>query len=115
MSSLFKAILSINYIYWLILSAILYAGGEILSKKFALSPKFSLVILILIIYMLDALVWLPAIYQKNQLSVVGTIWAVITLAATVSIGVFMFGEKLNLFGIIGIILAFASVVLLSMA
>ncbi|OGF24623.1 hypothetical protein A3H66_00235 [Candidatus Falkowbacteria bacterium RIFCSPLOWO2_02_FULL_45_21] len=54
-----KFLLSINYLIWLVLSGILFAGGEFLSKKFALNPKISLVVLILIIYSLGVLAWLP--------------------------------------------------------
>ncbi len=82
-----KNFLSINYIYWLVLSALFFAFGEFLSKKFALSPKITLVFLIILVYSLGTLAWLPAILQKNQLSIVGTIWSVMSLLATVLIGV----------------------------
>ena len=104
---------SINYIIWLILSAICFAVGEFLSKKFAINPKISYVFLILLAYCVGTLFWLPAILQKNQLSIVGTIWSVLSLLATVSIGVLVFSEKLNLVGTVGIIFAFISIILLS--
>jgi len=92
----------------------LFAGGEFLSKKFALNPKISLVVLILIIYSLGVLAWLPAIMQKNQLSIVGAIWSVMSLLATVLIGLLIFGEKLNVIGIIGIVAVMVAVALLSL-
>lgn len=104
---------SINYFVWLLLSALFFAIGEFLSKKFALQPKLFYVILMLITYSLGVLAWLPAILQKNQLSVVGTIWSVLSLITTILIGVIIFSEKLNLTSIVGIIFAFIAIILLS--
>lgn len=104
---------SINYIIWLIISAIFFAVGEFLSKRFALSPKFIYVIYILIAYSAGVLAWLPAILQKNQLSIVGTLWSVFSLLTTILIGVLLFNEKLSLTGIVGIIFAFVAIILLS--
>jgi multidrug transporter EmrE-like cation transporter len=110
-----KFLLSINYIVWLIISALFFAIGEFLSKKFALSPKITYIIFILITYSLGTLAWLPAILQKNQLSIVGTIWSVMSLIATIAIGVIIFNEGLSAIGVIGIIVAFISIILLSLA
>ena len=96
-------------------SALFFAVGEFLSKKFALGPKFIYVILILIAYSFGTLAWLPAILQKNSLTIVGTIWSVLTLATTVLIGVLIFGEKLSVIGVIGVIAALIAVILLSIA
>ena len=108
-----KSLLSVNYIFWLVASAIFFAVGEFLSKKFALSPKVSYVVFILLAYCVGTLFWLPAIMQKNQLSVVGTIWSVMGLLATILIGVLVFREKLSMTGILGIVFAFISIILLS--
>ncbi len=109
-----KFLLSINYLVWLALSGVFFAIGEFLSKKFALNPKGVLIICILAIYSLGVLAWLPAILQRNQLSIVGTIWSVLSLLTTVLIGVLIFGERLSAIGIIGIIMAVMAVVLLSL-
>jgi multidrug transporter EmrE-like cation transporter len=108
-------IFSINYIYWLLFSALFFAVGEFLSKKFALQPKIITVIFILIFYSIGTLAWLPAILQKNQLSIVGVMWSVLSLLTTILIGVLIFKENLSLTGIVGIIFAFISIVLLSIA
>ena len=110
-----KYLLSINYFIWLVLSALFFACGEFFSKKFALHPTPSFVALILTAYILGTLAWLPAILQKNQLSIVGTIWSVLSLLATVSIGVLIFSEKLNWFSGAGILTAIIAIVLLSLA
>lgn len=108
-----KFLLSINYILWLVLSALFFAVGEFLSKKFALGPRLFYVVLILCAYTLGTLAWLPAILQKNSLSIAGAIWSVMNLLATVLIGVLIFGEKLSALGIIGIFTAFVAIILLS--
>lgn len=105
----------INYLGWLVISGLFFAWGEYLSKKFALSPKTSYVVFIVIIYAFGTLAWLPAILQKNQLSIIGTIWSVISLLATVLIGVFIFSEKLSTLGILGICMAIVAIFLLSIA
>jgi multidrug transporter EmrE-like cation transporter len=104
---------SINYIIWLILSALFFAAGEFLSKKFALNPNLILVIIIILVYSVGVLFWLPAILQKNQLSIVGTMWSVLSLLTTILIGVLIFNEELSIIGIIGVIFAFISIILLS--
>ena len=108
-------ILSIPAIIWLITSALLFAGGEFLSKKFALNPSVKYLLIVVAIYALGTLAWLPAILQKNQLSVVGAIWSVLSLLTTVLIGVLIFHEHLNVLGLFGILFALIAVVLLSIA
>ncbi len=108
-------ILSIPALAWLVLSALFFAFGEFLSKKFVLAPSGSYIILIIFIYSLGTLSWLPAILQKNQLSIVGAIWSVLSLLATILIGTLIFNEHLTTTGIIGIIFAIIAVFLLSIA
>jgi multidrug transporter EmrE-like cation transporter len=106
---------SIHYIFWLISSIIFFGVGEFLSKKFALNPKWFYVVGVVMAYSIGTLFWLPAILQKNHLSVVGAMWSILSLVTTVFIGILIFGEKLNTLGIIGIILGFSSIIILSLA
>ena len=106
-------ILSIPALAWLIISALFFAFGEFLSKKFALAPSLSYVLIIIGIYALGTLAWLPAIFQKNQLSVVGAIWSVLSLIATILIGLLVFNEKLTLTQSAGLVLGLVAVYLLS--
>jgi multidrug transporter EmrE-like cation transporter len=80
-----------------------------------MGPRSSILILLIFVDVLSLLTWLPAIMQKNQLSIVGTIWSVLSLALTVSIGMVVFGEKLNVYGIVGIITAIIAIVLLTIS
>ncbi len=108
-------LLSVPAFVWLVVSALFFAFGEFLSKKFALAPSLYYVLVIVGVYALGTLAWLPAILQKNQLSIVGAIWSVLSLMATVLIGVLVFKEHLNLVGVLGIVFATIAIFLLSLA
>jgi len=98
---------------WIAVSAIFFALGEFVSKKFALNPGWTLFITFLIVDIISASTWIPAIFEKNQLSITGVIWSVVSLIATVLIGLLVFNEKLTMIQSIGLVIGFVSVVLLS--
>jgi multidrug transporter EmrE-like cation transporter len=100
---------------WLVISGIFFAASEFMSKEFVLAPSYFYLISILIVDIVSILAWLPALMQKNQLSITGALWSVISLLITVLLGILIFGERPNLVGIIGIIFAFVAVFLLSIA
>lgn len=104
-----------NYIIWLVISVLFFAVGEYYSKKFAISPRISFVVLLLAAYLVGELLWLPAIMQKNQLSIVGVMWSVMSVLATALIGFIIFKESLSLIGVIGMALAIISIILLGIA
>jgi multidrug transporter EmrE-like cation transporter len=106
-------IYSIPSFAWLLLSVAFFAVGEYFSKKFALEPSFKYVALILFAYILGTLAWLPAILQKNQLSITGTIWSVLSVLATIGIGILIFKEHLDSLQVAGLILAIVAVILLN--
>lgn len=110
-----QLVTAVPYFVWLLLSAILFAFGEFLSKKFALAPSVSMVGAVLVVYILGTLAWLPAILAKNQLSIVGAMWSLLSLIATILIGIVIFNEKLSTMGIVGLVLGLISVALLSLA
>lgn len=110
-----SVILSVPYIIWLILSALFFATGEFFSKKFGLEPSWYLFGCIMMSYIIGTIMWLPAIISNNQLSIVGAIWSVLSLMATVLIGVVLFNEHLSTLAIFGIVLGLASVLILSVA
>ncbi len=105
----------IPYFFWLVLSALSFAVGEYFSKKFGLEPGWMLFACVMGSYMLGTVLWLPAIVQNNQLSIVGAMWSVMSLLATVFIGTYLFGETLNAFAVAGIALGLLAVFLLSLA
>jgi len=81
-----------SYQWWLLLSALCFAAGEYLPKRFAASPRAAWALAVLLAYDCGTLAWLPAILKRNQLSVVGALWSVLSLAATVLIGVLIVRE-----------------------
>ena len=110
-----NALLVVPAFVWLIVSGLFYATGEYLSKKFALAPSWQYAVAIVLVYGVTSLVWLPAIWEKNQLSTTGLLWSVIGILMTVAIGVFFFGERPNAIGVIGIAFAVLAVGFLSAA
>ena len=99
---------------WIGVSATFFAVGEFLSKKFALNPGWTFFLLFIAVDLLSAATWLPAIFEKNQLTTTGVIWSVVSLMATIAIGFLVFNEKINLLQAVGLIFGAISVVLLSM-
>ena len=107
------ALPSLHPLIWLTLSAIFFAVGEYLSKSYVLSPRTSVLLLLVSMYAVGALLWIPALKQKPDLAITGTLWSVITLLFTIAIGVFIFGETISLLQKIGIALAIGALLLLS--
>ncbi|MFA4936853.1 MAG: hypothetical protein WC575_00970 [Patescibacteria group bacterium] len=97
---------------WLILSALFFAGGEFLSKKWGIKPSLEMTLLVVAVYAMGTVMWLPALLHKNQIATMGTIWLLLATVATVSIGVFIYHESLNPQQWIGVVLALVALGLL---
>jgi multidrug transporter EmrE-like cation transporter len=110
-----KIISQIHYLIWLFLSVVVFGYGEYLSKRLALDVNLKSILFILFVYCIGILFWLPAILIKNQLSITGVIWAVMSSIATLMVGLLIFKEQLSVTGIVGVILAIISIVLLTKA
>src|SRR5262245_30125429 len=102
-------------IAWLIIAGVLFAAGEFFSKKFTLFPSWPVLFVVMSLYFVAALTWLPARRQKNELSITGALWSVISLLMTVLIGLLIFGERPSNIGMAGILAALVAVFLLSVA
>lgn len=89
--------------------------GDYLSKKFAINPSWKYVVVISLFYAIGAALWLPAILQKNELSVVGAMWAVLLYVGVIALGLLVFKEPTSALGIWGMILGLISIVLLALA
>jgi multidrug transporter EmrE-like cation transporter len=105
--------LNLHPIVWLVFSAVCFAGGEYLSKSYVIYPRAITLVGLVALYLTGVLFWLPALKQKPDLAVTGTMWSVITLLVTVAIGTLVFGEVLSGYQVVGIILAVGSVIFLS--
>jgi len=106
-------LISIPAIVWLLISALFFAAGEFLSKLWGQAPSIRLTILVVLVYSLGSITWLPALLHKNQLSVMGTLWLLLGVLATIIIGVFVFHEHLNRYQIIGVVLALLAMILIN--
>jgi len=97
---------------WFILSAICYAAGELLSKKWA-SNQFSLgYLLIPFTYAVGTVFWLQTMLIQNKLIVNSIVYLILAAIATASIGL-AFGERLPFHSIVGLVLGVVAVILLT--
>ncbi len=98
---------------WLLLSIFFYAIGEFISKTWANSPSHGEMWVVIAASAFSALLWLPALFTKNHLAIVGTSWIILATAVTILLGVVFFGEKLTLIQWFGVTLAFISLLILT--
>lgn len=100
-------------ILYLLCSVIFFGIGEYYSKKFAINPSIKLASIVILLYAGGSAMWLPAILKGKTLSTIGTTWNVLSMLTTLIVGVVIFKEVLTTTQIIGIILSFVSIVLIS--
>ena len=98
---------------WLLISILFYAVGEYISKTWANSPSTSELWAVIAASAMSAFFWLPALFTKNHLAIVGTTWIVLATITTIILGVVFFGEKLSALQWMGVALALTSLVILS--
>ena len=98
---------------WIIISGIFFAAGEFLSKEFALNPGWGIYAFIILVDVISITAWLPAIFQRNQLSIIGVIWSLASLMLTVGVGILLFNEKLTNIRVLGIFFGIVALILLS--
>ena len=98
---------------WLVISALFYTGGEYFSEQVILHPSWHNYGILILLDVLSITSWLPALYEKNNLAVTGTLWLVFALGATALLGIFVFGQPVTAKTVFGILLAVVVVVLLS--
>jgi drug/metabolite transporter (DMT)-like permease len=107
--------MKMNAYLWMLLSAVAFAGGEYLSKIWAMKPAcdWSLVLWINVCYLASGLFWLPAIWQTKTLAATGTFCSVLYMILTVAVGVGLCGERLTEDKWVGLVAAAAAIALLS--
>lgn len=98
---------------WLTISASFFAVGEYLSRKFADAPSWKLVLFICLTYLIGTLTWLPAIVQTKKLAATGMAWLLLSIVATLGIGLGVFHERVDHFQMAGIVLAVVALILLN--
>lgn len=98
---------------WLLLSASLFGVGEYVSKKWALDPTVKLGCVLVSMYALGSLAWMPAIYKGQSLSVVGSIWNLLSFGLTLFVGLVIFKETLSPHQWVGLVFALVAIILLS--
>ena len=67
--------------------------------------------LVVLAYSLGAIFWLPAIQKMQVLSIIGTIWCILSLITTLFIGLVVFHEQLTACQWIAVVLSFLVIIL----
>ncbi len=98
---------------WLFCSAVFYGIGEYFSKKWGIAPSLLLTMCVVMAYAACALCWLPVLLHKNSIALMGSMWLLFAMISTITVGVIIFHETLSSYQIVGVILAVAALVLLS--
>jgi drug/metabolite transporter (DMT)-like permease len=86
--------------------------ADVVLKKAADKNSYLLLAAGCILYMLDGILWFVA-YKYSKFSTVAIVYSIFIILLSVLIGIFYFKEKINSVEIIGIVLGFASIFLLS--
>lgn len=102
-----------NYLAWLVVSAISFAVGEYASKRYVTSAAPGWMVATYVAYNVGVAAWFPALQQRSHLAIVGTLWSLLSLVATVAIGVGLFQERLDVWQWSGVVLALLAVAILS--
>ncbi len=90
-----------------------YGFGEYISKRWVLGGGPQLVVLLVAIYAVSGLMWLPALKQKNSLILLGILWLVGAMVINIMLGFFVFHEHIRLIHWVGVAFAFVACLLLS--
>jgi len=98
---------------WLIASALFYAWGEYISKLWGYHPSWGLTFAAFAIYGIGTFLWLPVLLHRNEIAVMGTMFLILALVATIAVGFLVFREAVEPRQIVGLVLAFVALVLLS--
>lgn len=94
--------LSIYAYLWIILSALFFAMGEYLSKQWGIRPTVWLATLIVSVYALSSLLWLPSLLYKNEIAFMGRLWLLLATVASLIVGLAIYQERLTLSQWIGV-------------
>ena len=98
--------------FWFALSGLAFALGEYLSKVWALDQNPQVLGLMVLAYVVSSLAWAPIIRQRPELALMGMLWMLVATCATVTLGVGVFHEKLEIAQWVGVCLAVVSMLLI---
>jgi hypothetical protein len=104
-----------KFLILIILTTIFYSLGAYFSKLYANSKIFNLELALCVIlsYCLVSFTWLYIMRMKNQLAIMGVLFATICGLTELIIGIYIFGEPLTIYSKIGIFFGFISIIFLT--
>lgn len=104
--------MNIFILFLVVLFTGILLGGDYLIKAATISPEpIRLLFYAVLLYGVSVFGWYYILLDQ-KIAVIGMLFAMLSLIGTTLIGIFGFGEKLEIKEIIGLILAMISIVLL---
>src|SRR5215210_5235853 len=107
-----RLLLLVPALMWLILSGLLNAASEYVSKYWGMQQRWYLVVIVALLSATSSITWLPALLHKNQISIMGTGWLLIATITTLFIGLVVFKEQVSATQMTGLGLAVVALILL---
>lgn len=102
-----------NVWVYVVLAMVFYGLGEWASKHYATQQRTVYAVVAMLGYMVNALLFLPALTRWNSLALLGTIWTIGYLAITLGLAFVVFQEQVTPRQMLGLVLGVIAVVLLS--
>lgn len=96
----------------IVLVSIFSILADIILKKAADNNNYIFLIIGCGLYVLDAFFWFIA-YKYSKFSTVGILYSLSVVFLSVLTGIFYFKERINIVEVIGLVLGFVSIILLS--
>jgi drug/metabolite transporter (DMT)-like permease len=97
-----------------ILAVIGYVSGDIFSKKFGISPCWSLAVAASVSYLTTSFVWLYYVAQGMEISRGSILFGVASALAGLFVGCVIYHEPLKITDWVGVFLGILSIVMLSL-
>jgi multidrug transporter EmrE-like cation transporter len=100
-------------ILWIAFGMISFGVGEYFSKKYADTSLKSFGIFAWFGWIISSFCFLPSITRYNSLSILGTMWNILYVLITLSVGLIIFREPVTTTQAIGLVLGVIAIVLLT--
>lgn len=98
---------------YVVLAMVFYTLGEWSSKLYANTHRAGYVVLGMLGYGLNALLFFPALKHWNSLSMLGTIWNTLYAVITLVLALGVFHEAITIRQMVGLAFALVAIILLS--
>lgn len=97
---------------WWVAAVLLYAAGEVVSKRWGNSTTWNNGTAVMAVYTVSTMCWLGIMAHTNKLVLMSTIWQAVGAVISALVGCWVFGEQLTATQWLGFAMVLAAGVLL---